>query len=245
MGKGKKKKRKENFYVVTISDNPKALTRAMRVTQGSRYFWGVVLSVLVVVLITFVSLLNYRNSVLNGRESVYISTVEKLQEENAKLKEENKVLTDKVEILSTTVQEKTEVVNAIEERSIPSGFPLSVAADFAEKEVEINEGGEDITCLAIEFSAGNGTFVLAPGDGTVKNVVEESEDNWKMEIDHGNGYVTIYNMPSKPKVRVGDEAAKGGPLCEIKSDKKSPKLLYMISFEGKYIDPDQILIING
>ncbi|MBQ0027871.1 MAG: peptidoglycan DD-metalloendopeptidase family protein [Lachnospiraceae bacterium] len=245
MGKGRKRKRKENYYVVTISDNPKASTHAMRMTQGSRYFWSVVISALLVVLVFFVALLNYRNSVLNGKEAVYIATVESLQSEIDRLSAENATLTDKVKILSDTVYEKSVVVDAIVERSIPSGFPLSVAADFSEKEIEVKMDGDKVICPTIEFAAKNGTFVLAPGDGKVLRVVDEGNDIWNIEIDHGNGYVTFYEMPSKPKVRDGDEVAKGGPLCELKSSDKSPTVVYKMTYNGEYINPGELLSIDG
>ena len=245
MKKSKRKKRKENYYVVTISDNPKALTRAFRITQGSRNFWQIVISALVVILIVFVALLNYHNSVLINREIAYKASIDELQARVNELSSENNTLNSKIAIMSDTINEKNEVVNAIEEMSIPSGFPLSVAADIKETTVQIDINDEMVDCPALELTVNNGTYVLAPGNGTVTKSIEIEDGKWEIEVDHGNEYITYYTVPNRPQVKQGDDVAKGGPICEIKSEDKEPRILYLIKYSGQYIRPDELLKIDG
>lgn len=241
----KKKKRKTNYYVVTISDNPKMPAQASRFTHGARSFWGIIITVLVVVVVTFVALINYRSSVLTERENAYKASVVKLQQEVAELEKENDSLRDKISILSATVNEKSEVVNAIEERYVPSGFPLSVAANLSEKEEKVSEAGEEIICPTLEFTAQGGTFVLAAGEGRVLSVNEYAEDDWEIRIDHSNGYVSVYDTDCRPSIKAGDDVAKGAPLGKLGADKKEAKLKYRIILNGDYIDPRELLEIHG
>lgn len=247
VGIGKKrKKRKTNLYVVTISDNPKSLSQTRRLTYGVRYFWNIIFLAVIAALVAFIAVINYRNTVLSGRENVYKASVEELKAENDELKAENQKLQDEVSILTTTVNEKNVVVSAIEERSVPTGFPLSVAVDYSEGTEEKEIEGEKLECPYLEFTVNNGTFALSAGEGTVLSVTEDSVNGWEVMVDHGNGYVSCYRTGnSKPKVRQGDEVAKGSPLCEMKAEKGSSKLIYQIILDGTYIDPKEVFEIKG
>ena len=247
MGTGKRrKKHKANHYVITISDHPSAKTHSRRLPHGMRRLIVTIVSVIVILVASFVGMQNYNSALLMNREATYIATIEKLEEEITKLNNENEALSDKILILSETVNEKAEVVQAIEERSIPTGFPLSVAADIVEKDEQVEIDGEISTRPLLEFTAPNGTFVLAAGDGVVSYVTQEVNYGWEVKIDHGNGYVTSYRTSVEPIVKVGDEMARGGLLYEMKSeDDDPPKFAYQIAKDEEYIDPTEILEING
>ena len=138
-------------------------------------------------------------------------------------------------------------MNAIEERSVPTGFPLSVAADLNEKKEVLQIDGENVTRPMIEFTAPDGTYIVAAGDGTVNYVAEEISYGWEVRIDHANGYVTSYRTNTEPKVKVGDEVSRGGLLFEMKAedDDEPAKLGYQIIYNDEYINPSDILEING
>lgn len=244
--KKKKRRRKTNHYVVRISDNPKQPTQSRRSTHGSRRFWTTILATVVFSIIVILAVLNYRSELLANREASYMVTIENLKNENARLTQENEALNDKITILSETVNQKTEQVQAIEERSIPTGFPLSVAADFGEKVEDVEVDGVKTTRPVLTFTAGDGTYVLASGDGVVSVVKEEINFGWEVQIDHGNGYVSSYRTSAEPKVKVDDEVVRGGILFEMQSeDDNPPMLVYQIIEEGNYINPTELLEING
>ena len=233
--KKKRKKRRVNHYVVTVSDMPSQDTHLRRLPHGLRRLIALCILLIVVAVTVIVANNNYRASVLAAKEEAY------------QLNEQNALLQDKVLILSETVNEKNEVVNAIEERSVPTGFPLSVAADLNEKKEVLQIDGENVTRPMIEFTAPDGTYIVAAGDGTVSYVAEEISYGWEVRIDHANGYVTSYRTNTEPKVKVGDEVSRGGLLFEMKSgdDDEPAKLGYQIIYNDEYINPSDILEING
>jgi len=244
--KKKKRRRKTNHYVVRISDNPKQSTQSRRSTHGSRRFWTTIIAAIVLTIIAFVALLNYRSELLVNREASYMATIEELKNENEKLALENESLNEKITILSETVNHKNEEVQAIAERSLPTGFPLSVAADINEKTEEVQIDGDYTSRPTLLFTASDGTYVLAAGDGVVSLVTEEINFGWEVQIDHGNGYVTSYRTNAEPKVKVDDEVVRGGILYEMKSEDDEPaKMAYQMLKDGNYINPTELLEING
>jgi len=244
--KKKKRRRKSNYYVVTISDNPKLSTHSRRMTGGSRQFWSIVIACIVILIIAFVAFMNYRGQLIMSKELAYQQSIEQLRAENAELKTQNDLLNEKITILSETVTQKNEVVQAIEERSLPTGFPLSIAADVNEKEEKLELDGAVVSRPMIEFTAPEGTYVLAAGDGTVTYVSEEVTYGWEVMVDHENGYVTSYRTSAEPKVKVGDEVSRGSLLFEMKADDDEPAVLaYQMKLNDEFINPTDILEING
>ena len=245
--KKKRKKRRVNHYVVTVSDMPSQDTHLRRLPHGLRRLIALCILLIVVAVTIIVANNNYRATVLAAKEEAYQEEITRLTEENTKLNEQNALLQDKVLILSETVNEKNEVVNAIEERSVPTGFPLSVAADLNEKKEVLQIDGENVTRPMIEFTAPDGTYIVAAGDGTVSYVAEEISYGWEVRIDHANGYVTSYRTNTEPKVKVGDEVSRGGLLFEMKAedDDEPAKLGYQIIYNEEYMNPSEILEING
>ncbi len=244
--KKKKRRRKTNHYVVRISDNPRQSTQSRRSTHGSRRFWTTIILAIVFTIIVFVAFLNYRSELLVNREVSYMATIEELKEENSRLTLENEALSEKITILSETVYHKNEEVQAIAERSLPTGFPLSVAADIHEKVEDVQVDGDYTSRPTLAFTAGDGTYVLAAGDGIVSMVMEEINYGWEVQVDHGNGYVTSYRTNAEPKVKVDDEVVRGGILFEMKSENEDPaQMAYQMLKDGEYINPTDLLEING
>ena len=62
-------------------------------------------------------------------------------------------------------------------------------------------------------------------------------------IDHGNGYVSIYRNAGDPLVTEGSEIDKGDIIYVI--GEKNTSLGYQIQQDEKYIDPEELIEING
>ena len=218
--KKKRKKRRVNHYVVTVSDMPSQDTHLRRLPHGLRRLIALCILLIVVAVTIIVANNNYRATVLAAKEEAYQEEISRLSEENNKLTEQNAILQDKVLILSETVNEKKEVLQI---------------------------DGENVTRPMIEFTAPDGTYIVAAGDGTVSYVAEEISYGWEVRIDHSNGYVTSYRTNTEPKVKVGDEVSRGGLLFEMKAgdDDDPAKLGYQIIYNDEYINPSEILEING
>lgn len=245
---GRKKKRKASYYyALTISNDPKSNVKSRRYTHGLLKLYEVIVAILSLAVLCFVGYASYSASVTREREAALKDTISTLQEENASLTSDNEALNEKVSILSETVNQKVEVVAQIEEKSLPTGFPLSGTAELKEKDEVLRIDGKTIERPMIEFAASNGTYVVAAGDGTVSLVAEESTYGWEVRIDHGNGYVTVYRTNTEPKVKQGDEVPRGGLLYEMEAaqNDSSAKMAYQILKDDEYIKPTEMLRIEG
>ena len=62
-------------------------------------------------------------------------------------------------------------------------------------------------------------------------------------IDHGNGYVSTYRNSGDPLVQEGAEIDKGDIIFVISDDNTT--LGYQIQQNEQYIDPEELIEING
>jgi murein DD-endopeptidase MepM/ murein hydrolase activator NlpD len=91
----------------------------------------------------------------------------------------------------------------------------------------------------IDVSAPMGAEIIAPASGTVTKVTKESGYGNVLEIDHGNGIVTLYAHCSKIDVRQGQRVTRGQRVAAVGSTGLStgPHLHYEIHINGKVVDP--------
>lgn len=179
-------------------------------------------------------------AIKDAREEIVeqIVTINNLTDENEALSVENSTLSSKVAVLSETVSKKAATEDAISqetvENALPKGFPLSGSAVVQEA-----EGDEPM----LIFSAAQGVNVITSGTGTVISVDADETYGTKIIIDHGNGYQSVYRNGGTALVRNGEELGKGYILFSIEEDNE--KLAYQIVKDDVFIDPLQVIDING
>jgi len=81
--------------------------------------------------------------------------------------------------------------------------------------------------------------VIATGDGEVVTAEWDSGLGWKLEIDHGFGYMTRYGHNDKLLVKEGDIVKRGDTVALLGSTGKStgPHVHYEVLFNGKPQNP--------
>ena len=84
---------------------------------------------------------------------------------------------------------------------------------------------------------------MATADGTVLAVNVDAEYEQNVWIDHGNGYVTVYRNSGEVKVKQGETVTQGTTLFIIED--ADSKLGYQMLKDGVYINPVDVLAING
>ena len=92
-----------------------------------------------------------------------------------------------------------------------------------------------------DFSTKIGTDVYSTANGlVVKSKYWGSFGNY-IEIEHGNGYVTIYAHLSSRDVQKGDKVYRGQKIGEVGNTGRStaPHLHYEIKYQSKVIDPSE------
>ena len=90
-----------------------------------------------------------------------------------------------------------------------------------------------------DYSAQIGTGVHSTADGRVKQSRYWGSFGNYIEVDHGNGYVTVYGHLSKRNVKTGDKVLRGQKIGEVGNTGRStaPHLHYEIKYQKKSIDP--------
>ena len=88
-----------------------------------------------------------------------------------------------------------------------------------------------------------GSKIIATGAGSVKSIFDDNRLGHVIQIDHGNGYTSVYYSPSEPLVKEGDNVIRGTMLYIVQGDAET--LTYQIMYNGKYIDPATIMRIDG
>lgn len=148
------------------------------------------------------------------------------------------VLEDKLTIMSDTVNTKVAEMDALtaklEAYVTPTLLPLTGAAKI-ESSQEM-----DNACV---FYATDGAMVVATAGGKVTELVEDGEYGYRLVIDHGNGYMTVYYNQGEPVIKAGDEVRQGATLFVVEAS--NSKLIYRVVKDEVYIDPMDIMQISG
>ena len=160
------------------------------------------------------------------------------QDEKDALQEKIDEQDAKIEMLSITIQDQTQQIAELQaqiaEQSVPTDYPLTGSASMT----VITDGDP-----MVEFTATEGSTVVAAGKGVVTAVEEDEVYGNRVVIDHGNGYVSIYRNKGESQVKAGDEAASGTTLFMVTEDNR--QLGYQIKENDVYIDPTTIIAIKG
>lgn len=234
----KKKKRRVNYTLMLFMDSKEGHIRQMGI--GQQLIETVVCLVLIIVTVLAVLCWNQGNRIeeLTAKNGEQQEKITKLEEEKADLVSLREELTEKVTILSDTINQKVEAEEALEEAAaqahMPMGFPMSSSASLEEADTED---------AMVKLSGTEGSSVIASGDGIVLAVATDSRYANVIRIDHGNGYVSIYRNDGDPMVREGDEVVRGAILYVLGED--NTELGYQITYDEKYIDPMDLINIDG
>jgi len=188
--------------------------------------WGVIMTTL------------YGNS---GKETEAAQA--KLTEANdqiAQLTQQVQELEQKNTILSDTVNRKAEEEQTrLEEEAAmfyPSGIPVNGTVLY-------DAGTTDDGVPYIEFTANSGSEVVAVGSGTVIMAQEHEDWGYIVQVDHGDGYVSSYQVREKPDVIVDDVVEKGDELFAVTRNDRT--IIYKLMKDGVYINPEEIMEMYG
>ena len=160
------------------------------------------------------------------------------QDEKDALQEKIDEQDAKIEMLSITIQDQTQQIAELQaqiaEQSVPTDYPLTGSASMT----VITDGDP-----MVEFTATEGSTVVAAGKGVVTAVEEDEVYGNRVVIDLGNGYVSFFRNLGESLVKAGDEVASGTTLFMVTEDNR--QLGYQIKENDVYIDPTTIIAIKG
>ena len=155
---------------------------------------------------------------------------------------QNEQLTEQVQVLSDTINKhgmESEVAAQAEaEARIPTGFPVTGSVTAGEPPEEDNA-----LEMAVYYNAAETSVIVATAKGTVLSVRQNAYSYYEVQIDHGNGYVTVYTNSGYPLLEEGMEVLKDTPIFYIGEENTLVK--YQVSLDGALINAYDVMKIEG
>lgn len=154
----------------------------------------------------------------------------------------NEQLTEQVQVLSDTINKhgmESEVAAQAEaEARIPTGFPVTGSVTAGEPPEEDNA-----LEMAVYYNAAENSVIVATARGTVLSVRQNVYSYYEVQVDHGNGYVSVYTNSGYPMLEEGMEVLKGTPIFYIGAENTLVK--YQVSLDGALINAYDVMKIDG
>lgn len=213
-------------------------------TISNMTFWGLIMTFCIVAGVLLGILFFESRQVLHATQEILTQRNEytKLQKDYDDLTIQKEQLEEQVQVLSDTINkhamEAEAAAEAKAESHIPTGFPVTGSVTEADAPEEDNA-----LEMAVYYNATETSVISATGAGTVTTVRENVYDYYEIQIDHGNGYVSIYTNAGYPMIEEETEVLKGTPLFYIGPENTLVK--YQVSLEGGLINAYDVMNIEG
>ncbi|WP_026488892.1 murein hydrolase activator EnvC family protein [Butyrivibrio sp. XBB1001] len=255
--KPKKHRHKRHYTFMIISGDSDGSTKRLHLNHFKTQLLAYSCFVIALAIVCYIIYSAITISSLRDMQSRQSAEIQELTEENSSLAADNDKLQTEVEQLSAAINKRLEdeQISAEEAQALamPTGFPLSGTASMTSavddtNSTTITELTDDNKDSAtgnpiVMFTAGEGSNVIASGTGTVLSVTTDAKFGNMVSIDHGNGYISIYRNAGDPLVTEGSSIDKGDIIFVVGEHNTS--LGYQLQQDGKYIDPEELIEING
>ena len=214
------------------------------VTVSNGFFWTMLLLICVLIGVVLGILFYESRAVMQITEEIMTqrNKYAYLEGEYNTLMLENEGLAEQVQVLSDTINKRAAedevAAQAAAEAKVPTGFPVTGSVTEAEAPEEDNA-----LEMAVYFEAAVSSVVVSTAEGTVTGVRKNVYDNYEIQINHGNGYVTIYTNAGHPLMEEGVNVLKGTPLFFVEEDNTLVK--YQVSLNGGLINAYDVMQIDG
>ncbi len=255
--KPRKHRHKRHYTFMVISGDSDGSTKSMHLNHAKTQILAYTAFAVALVIICYII---YSAITINHLKTIEVEQKVKIDEliaENSTMEASNAELDTKVQQLSAALNQRLEdeqiSAEEAENKAIPSGFPLTGTAsmtpavdDPSDTQItKITEENKDTATgnPLVLFDASEGNTVIASGSGTVQTVTTDAKLGNIVTIDHGNGYISIYRNQGDPLVSEGSAIDKGAIIFVITEDNKV--LGYQIQQDDKYINPEELIEING
>lgn len=132
----------------------------------------------------------------------------------------------------------------LQSQQTPAGWPVEggwVSSKFGSRMHPIT--GKKQFHKGVDIPAKEGSHVLAVADGVVMRSANSRGYGWLVQIDHGDGYTTLYSHNRINLVKEGQTVKKGQAIAEVGSTGRStgPHVHFEVSKRGSAINPVKYL----
>lgn len=133
---------------------------------------------------------------------------------------------------------------SLQSQQTPAGWPVEggwVSSDFGSRMHPIT--GKKQFHSGVDIPGKTGAAVLTVADGVVERSEINGDYGWLVEIDHGDGYKTLYSHNKSNLVTVGETVKKGQAIAELGSSGRAtgPHVHFEVSKDGSRINPVKFL----
>lgn len=241
---GEENTTKQNYKRTLSLSNSKPESKEYSLTMTNGVFWTALISICVAIgiiigVLAFESrvVLHFTNETIKARNELA-----ELQKEHDTLKLQNDDLQEEVKVLTDTIQakvlEEEQLAKEEAEKKIPDGFPISgtvAKAEMPEYDTELD--------MAAYYTAAVDSVVVATADGQVLSVRQTAYEYYEVQVDHGNGYISIYTNEQKPIIEEGANVTAGTPIYYVGED--NTFLKYQITYNNALVNVYDVMQIAG
>lgn len=232
-------------YKRTISlSSSKPDSKAHSFSMNNWVFWLVLIGSCVIIgaiigVLAFESrvVLRFANDAMESRRQYT-----ELQKQHDTLLIENEELQEEVKALTDTINARAlldeQLAKEEADKKIPDGFPVTgtvTQAEMPEYDTELD--------MAAYYTAEAGAVVVATADGQVTSIRETAYEYYEVQIDHGNGYISIYTNKEKPIIETGVSVTAGTPIYYI--EEENTFLKYQITYNSALVNVYDVMQIAG
>ena len=255
--KPRKHRHKRHYTFMVISGDSDGSTKRLHLNHFKAQVLAYTAFALALAIICYIIYSAITISNLRTIEDQQRAQIDELTTASSTLEASNDELETKVQQLSAALNQRLEdeqiSAEEAETLAVPTGFPLTGTASLTPavddpnetKVTKLTEDNKDSATgnpiVLLESAAGNS--VIASGSGTILTVTTDAKFGNIVTIDHGNGYVSIYRNSGDPLVTEGSQIDKGDIIFVITDDNTT--LGYQIQQDEQYIDPEELIEING
>ena len=255
--KPKKHRHKRHYTFMIISGDSDGSTKRLHLNHFKTQLLAYSLFAIALAIICYIIYAAMTINNLKGIQTEQRAAIETLTNDNSVLEASNSKLETEVEQLKAAINKRLEEEQQSQEEAetlaMPTGFPLTGTASMtsavddttATTITEITEDNKDEATgnPLVVFTTSEGSSIIASGTGTVLTVTTDAKFGNSVSIDHGNGYISIYRNAGDPLVTEGSQIDKGDIIFVVTKDNTS--LGYQIQQDEKFIDPEDLIEING
>lgn len=255
--KPKKHRHKRHYTFMIISGDSDGSTKRLHLNHFKTQLLAYTLFVIALAIICYIIYAAMTINTLRGIQTEQRAALETLTNDNSVLQASNEKLETEVEQLKAAInkrlEEEQQSLEEAETLAMPTGFPLTGTASMtnalddttATTITELTDENKDTATgnPLVVFTTSEGSSIIASGTGTVLTVTTDAKFGNSVSIDHGNGYISIYRNAGDPLVTEGSQIDKGDIIFVVTKDNTS--LGYQIQQDEKFIDPEDLIEING